>query len=80
MPSFVYDVSIYRITKDSASLVDQQLYSSNKLLDIKDDTIITKYRGNLLVKYIDIIGVPEEFVKNQDLKLYNSQIINRKRK
>lgn len=54
-PSFIYDVSIYKVYKRGAFLIDTQLYTSNKKLNITKPTTIKRFRNYSIVRYIDLV-------------------------
>ena len=80
MPYFLYEVSIYKITKNMASLMDSQLYKSDKVLKVRNDITVKKYRDYSIVRYVTILGVTKEFVEENDLPIYKKKLIKRKKK
>ena len=80
MPYFLYEVSIYKITKNMASLIDSQLYKSDKVLKVRNDVTVKKYRGYSIVRYVTILGVTKEFVEENDLPIYKKKLTKRKKK
>lgn len=78
MPYFLYEVSIYKITKNTATIIASKFFKSDKLLSIKKPTTVKKYRNYLVVRYIDILGVTKEFIEDNSLPLY--QLKTKKRK
>lgn len=80
MPYFLYEVSIYKITKNMASLMDSQLYKSDKVLKVRNDITVKKYRDHSIVRYVTILGVTKEFVEENDLPIYKKKLIKRKKK
>lgn len=80
MPYFLYEVSIYKITKNMASLMDSQLYKSDKVLKVRNDVTVKKYRAYSIVRYVTILGVTKEFVEENDLPIYKKKLTKRKKK
>ena len=80
MPYFLYEVSIYKITKNMASLMDSQLYKSDKVLKVRNDVTVKKYRDYSIVRYVTILGVTKEFVEENDLPIYKKKLTKRKKK
>lgn len=80
MPYFLYEVSIYKITKNMASLMDSQLYKSDKVLKVRNDVTVEKYRDYSIVRYVTILGVTKEFVEENDLPIYKKKLTKRKKK
>lgn len=68
MPYFLYEISIYKITKNMVNMLDSKYFKSNKLLGICNE--YNKFRNNLIVKYVDLLGAPIEFIKENNLPLY----------
>ena len=79
MPYFLYEVSIYKITKNMASLMDSQLYKSDKVLKVRNDITVKKYRAYSIVSYVTILGVTKEFVEENDLPIYKKKLTKRKK-
>lgn len=80
MPYFLYEVSIYKITKNMASLIGSQFYRADKLLNIKNDITVEKFKNYNIVRYINILGVPKEFVEENNLPMYETKKKSKKKK
>lgn len=84
MPYFVYEVSVYKITQNMASLMVSKLYKSDKVLMIKQPVTIKKYKDYSIYRYIDVLGVTKEFVEENNLPIYEPKVkkktIKRKKK
>lgn len=84
MPYFLYEVSIYKITKNMVSLIDSQFYKSDRQLTIKKNTTVKKYKEYSIVRYVDVLGVTKEFIKENNLPIYEinikKKLINKKKK
>lgn len=84
LPYFLYEVSIYKITKDTAALMASQFYKSEKALTLKKDVTIKRYKDYSIVRYVDVLGVTQEFVEENNLPTYESKVkkksIRRKKK
>ncbi len=70
MPYFLYEISIYKITKDGIGILNSKFLKSNKLLEIKKEVICKKYRNFQLMQCIDLRGVPIDFIIDNNLSLY----------
>lgn len=66
MPYFLYEVTIYQISKNMARLLESSYYKSDKLLKIKDTAI--KYKDYSIVRNITLLAAPIEFIKNNNLQ------------
>lgn len=73
LPYFLYEVSVYKITKNMAALMGSQFYKSDKLLTIKEDVTIKKFKDYSVVRHVDILGVTKEFVEENNLPIYEAQ-------
>lgn len=80
MPYFLYEVSVYKITKNMAALMGSQFYKSDKLLTIKKDVTVKKCKDHSIVRYVDILGVTKEFVEENNLPIYEAQIKKKRNK
>ena len=73
LPYFLYEVSVYKITKNMAAIMGSQFYKSDKLLTIKNDVTVQKHKDYDIVRYVDILGVTQEFVDENNLPLYEAK-------
>lgn len=81
MPYFLYEVSVYKIAKNMAVLMDSRFYKSDKLLRINNDVTVKKLKDCDVIRYIDILGVPKEFVEENNLPIYEvKRNLKRKKK
>lgn len=68
---FLYEITIYKISKNMVSLLSSKFYKSEELLNIKSEEIILEKTADYsIVKGIDIIGVTEEFKEENNLEVY----------
>jgi hypothetical protein len=63
---FIYCVSVYKIWKEGANLVDESYYSSDKPLKFKNNKL--KKKDHIMMRYIDLEYAPEEFLINNGYK------------
>lgn len=80
MPYFLYEVSIYKVTKNMAGLLDSKYYKSDKLLKIKDEVTCKKFKDYQIIRYIDLLGAPMEFIKENKLPIYELRKPSKKKK
>jgi hypothetical protein len=67
--SFIYEVSLYKITKNGANVIDSKLYKSDKPLSI--DSCTTKKYGNYtLARFVYPISITEKFKAENNIKKY----------
>lgn len=50
-----------------------QYYKSDRLLTIKNDVTVKKFKDYEVVRYVDILGVTKEFVEENNLPLYEEK-------
>ena len=77
LPYFLYEVTLYEISKNTARLLKSTYYKSDKLLITKKE-ICKKVKNKLIVKSINLLGVPFSFIKENNLKKY--QLIKNNKK
>lgn len=84
LPYFLYEVSVYKITKNMVAIMASQFYKSDKALTIKEDVTIKEYKDYSVVRCVDVLGVTKEFVEENNLPIYEpkvkKKIIKRKKK
>lgn len=78
--SFIYEISLYKIFKDRVELAGSQLYSSKEKLIISKDTLYTKEKDYILMKCIDWIAAPKNFIEENHLNITESCRKTQKRK
>lgn len=69
LPYYLYEVSIYKITNDTVNIINSKYYKSNKLLKTNKEIEYRKFRNYLLVRYIDLLGAPINFIKENNLQI-----------
>ena len=80
MPYFLYEVSIYKLTKNMACILDSKFYKSDKLLKIKKDVEYKKVKDGSIVRYVDLLGAPMEFIQENNLPIYELRKPSKKKK
>lgn len=80
MPYFLYEVSVYKITKNMAGILDSKFFKSDKLLKIKNEVECKKFKDYQIVRYIDLLGAPMEFIKENNLPIYELRKPSKKKK
>ena len=53
------------------SLLNSKRYISDRLLTIKSPTTFKNYPGYYIVRDIDLLGAPIEFIKENNLPIYH---------
>ena len=80
LPSFTYEVSLHKYWKNGYCFLGSKLYIADRLLHIKNSSIINNYVGYSIEKEIVLIGVPQEFIEEYNLKLYEPKPIKKSKK
>lgn len=80
MPYFLYEVSIYKITKSMACILDSKCFKSDKLLKIKKTVEHKKLKDYSIVRYINLLGAPIDFIKENNLPIYELRKPSKKKK
>ena len=80
MPYFLYEVSIYKVAKNMSGLLDSKYYKSDKLLKIKNEVTCKRFKDYQIIRYIDLLGAPMEFIKENNLPIYELRKPSRKKK
>lgn len=65
---FIYEVTIYQLTRGTAVLLETKYFRSEKLLKISKETEIKRFSNFIIIKYINIIAVPIDFANDYKLK------------
>ena len=78
--SFIYEVSLYKIFKDRVELAGSQLYSNSKKITIKKETIYKRTKEFTLMKCIDWIAAPKDFIEQNNINILEPCQKIRKRK
>lgn len=80
MPYFLYEVSVYKIAKNMAGLLDSKFFKSDKLLKIKNEVTCKKFKDYQIVRYVDLLGAPMEFIEENHLPIYELRKPSKKKK
>ena len=59
---FIYEVSLYKITKSGAALLKSQYYASDKPIANTKTSIAKLDKDTTLVKYIDWLAAPKDYL------------------
>ena len=78
--SFLYEVTLYKIYPDRVELAGSRLYSSGGKLDIQKDTLYKRTKEYTLMKCIDWIAAPKDFIEENHLNIIEPCQKLRKRK
>ena len=77
--SFIYQVTLYKYSKNCIELLDTKYYSSSTYLEIKNNFKKIKGKNCFYVKYINIIGVPKSFIIDYALEVSKEPIKKKKK-
>lgn len=71
MPYFLYEVSVYKLSRNMACILGSKYFKSDKLLNIKKDVeYLKKTKDYNIVRYIDLLGAPMSFIEENNLPIY----------
>ena len=70
LPYFLYEVNLYRIFKNRSDLISTRYYKSDKFLKINECKVVKQLSNFKIVRFIDLIGSPEFFVKENYLSKF----------
>ena len=69
-PYFIYEVDLYRISKNRANVIGTRYYRSNKLLKVKDVEVVRYFNSFTIERYITLLSAPKSFIEENNLPLY----------
>lgn len=67
-PKFIYCITVYRIWKRGACLLDEKNYVSAKPLNLKDIPSKCKKKGYTIQRFIELKGAPEDYLITKGYK------------
>lgn len=67
---FIYRCSIYVCWRRGSALLDEKFYSCNKPLKLKKKDYYKKYKNYTIYRYFDLEFAPEEYLINNNYKLW----------
>lgn len=70
---YIYEVELWRISKNRANIIKSKLYRSNKFLKVKDIEILREYETFTIERWITLLEAPIEFIKENNLQIYNKK-------
>lgn len=79
LPTFLYEVSLYKIFPNSASLLSSRYYTSNKLLKIEETKVVKRFKNFFIERFTTLLGTPISFIKDNNLSIYESKSIKKKK-
>lgn len=69
-PTFLYEISLYKLWKGGAASLGTKYYKADHLLNIKKSLEIKELEDGHIEKSITLVGVPQEFINEYNLKPY----------
>lgn len=76
LPYFLYEVTVYELSRNMARLLASNYYKTDRVLTIKRNAS-KRYKNKLYIKNVDLLGAPFDFIKENKLKKY--QPVKRKK-
>lgn len=78
LPYFLYEITIYKYSKNEVSIIKSTFYKSDTPVKITTYNKRVKYKEYTIEKSITILGVPESFIQENKLQIYNPKKLKRK--
>lgn len=70
---FIYEVDLYRISKNRANVIRTRFYKSNKILNVKSVEIVRYFSSFTIERYITLVSAPLSFIKENKLSKYEKR-------
>lgn len=70
LPYFLYEVSIYKAAPKMSSILSSKFYTSKKLLEVEEMTILKRFRNFDIERYVTLLGAPQSFIEENNLPIY----------
>lgn len=80
LPYFLYEISINKYWKNGFCVLGHKFLKSSKLLDIKQNNIFKRYKDYIIEKGISILGVPYDFIRENNLSIYEKKNVKKCKK
>ena len=53
-----------------SSILSSKFYTSKKLLDVEEMTILKRFRNFDIERYVTLLGAPQSFIEENNLPIY----------
>lgn len=80
LPYFLYEVCINKYWKNGFCVLGSRFLRTDKLLHIKHGNLLRNYGDCIIEKEISLIGAPYEFIRENNLPVYELNVKNKKLK
>lgn len=77
---FLYEICINLYWKSGFCILENKIFQTDKLLNIKKYSISKRYKNYIVKKELSIIGVPKEFIDENNLPIYELNTKKHKKK
>lgn len=78
LPYFLYEVCINKYWKLGSCVLGNKFFKTDKLLHLKYRNILKYYKDYVIEKEIFLIGAPYEFIKENNLSIYEPNVKKKK--
>ena len=78
LPYFLYEVCINKYWKYGFCVLGSRFFKTDKLLHIKHKNLLKCYKDHTIEKEIFLVGAPYEFIRENNLPVYEPNIKNKK--
>lgn len=73
-PTFLYCITVYKYWKFGSCELGKRYFTSDKLLDLKCFNQLSYYCNYTIEKDISLCGAPQEFIEDNKLPTYESNV------
>lgn len=78
LPYFLYEICINKYWKGGFCVLESRYFKTDEILHIKHKNLFKYYKDYIIAKEISLIGVPYEFIQENNLPIYQPNIKKRK--
>lgn len=72
-PFFIYEISIIKYEKENYEVLGQKYIKAKNILPFKSSNEITYGKGYVIEKDINLVAVPLDFIKQNNLQIYQKR-------
>lgn len=80
LPYFLYEVDLYFISPRRANMLSNRLYTSDRLLNVKEVEVVKRFKNFNIQRFITLLGAPISFIEENNLPIYEPKKPIKKKK
>ena len=80
LPTFLYEVSLYKIFPTSSTMLSSRYYTSNKIIKVEESKVVKRFKNFFIERFITLLGAPISFIKDNNLPIYELKKQSKKKK